>query len=280
VLDTNGVSKTAQLLTTSVARPVTYLRDALAGAFRRLERSRHELQLFLRDDDTDVVEDTLTILLDTCRRHRAAITLAAVPGKLTNEAAAFVRDRISADPELVEVHQHGWMHVNHEPDGKKCEFGPSRSFEQQLQDIAAGQARMQEMFGSTWFPGFTPPWNRCTEDTCRALEDLGFSALSTDAARRQTGECRLRQIPVTIDIYRWKGSPMLRPADEIIREMILQMEQRQTVGILLHHKIMDAAAFAFLDELLGEVCSYGVARFHTFRALATILEAQPAAEAR
>jgi hypothetical protein len=72
---------------------------------------------------------------------------------------------------------------------------------------------------------------------------------------------------------------MLRPAEEIVREMILQMEQRQTVGILLHHKIMDAAAFAFLDELLEEVCSYGLARFHTFRALTAAREAQPAAEA-
>ena len=254
---------------------MTLLRDELAGAFGRLGRGGQEAHFFLRDDDSDVVEETLTSLLDICRRHRAAINLAAIPGNLTNDGARFLRESVSAHPELVEVHQHGWMHVNHEPQGKKCEFGPARSFSEQRADIAAGKARMDEAFGSAWFPAFTPPWNRCTEETRRALEELGFSALSTDGCVRHTPDYRFHQIPVTLDVFRWKGNRTLRPAGEIVGELILQMERRQTVGILLHHKVMDSAAFHFLDWLLAEIRRYPLARFQTFHRMTAALGAAP-----
>ena len=63
--------------------------------------------------------------------------------------------------------------------------------------IAAGQARMDEAFGNRWFPAFTPPWNRCTEETRRALEELGFSVLSTDGYVRRTPDYERR------DTGRW-----------------------------------------------------------------------------
>ncbi len=254
---------------------MTSLHDELSGAFQRLERDGQEAHFFLRDDDSDVVEDTLSSLLDICRRHQAAISLAAIPGNLTNGGARFLRERMSAHPELVEVHQHGWMHLNHEPQGKKCEFGPSRSFEQQRADIAAGKARMDEAFGSRWFPAFTPPWNRCTEETRCALEELGFAVLSTDHYVRRTPDYGFHQIPVTLDVYRWKGNTTLRPAAEIVRELILQMERRQTVGLLLHHKVMNATAFDFLDWLLAEIRRYPLARFQTFQKMTAALEARP-----
>src|SRR5215813_8353881 len=95
------------------------LEGGIADAFRRLEDAGQEARFFLRDDDTDVVETTLTTLLDICRDQQTAINLAVIPGKLTDDCAAFVRERLAADPELVEVHQHGWVHVNHELQGRK-----------------------------------------------------------------------------------------------------------------------------------------------------------------
>ena len=74
----------------------TLLRDELAGAFQRLGRDGQEAHFFLRDDDSDVVEDSLRSLLDICRRHRAAINLAAIPGSLTNDGARFLREQVSS----------------------------------------------------------------------------------------------------------------------------------------------------------------------------------------
>ena len=76
------------------------------------------------------------------------------------------------------LNQHGWRHVNHERAGRKCEFGASRGYEQQLEDIANGRRRMNEAFGDGWSPVFTPPWSRRAEETFRALDQLGFAALS------------------------------------------------------------------------------------------------------
>ena len=52
----------------------------------------------------------------------------------------------------VAVHQHGFAHENHEPQGRKCEFGPSRSRVAQRRDIAAGAS----CCGSGW----TGWWSR------------------------------------------------------------------------------------------------------------------------
>lgn len=239
--------------------------SVIAQAFEGLRGHNLEADFFLRDDDIDCVEDTLQTLLNVCRRRQTPVSLAVIPGGLTREAAAFLGERVSADPGLIELHQHGWKHVSHEAQGRKCEFGPSRSFEEQLADIAEGKARLDEAFGAHWFPAFTPPWNRSTEDTFRAVERLGFEVLSTD--RRRPAAFGFHQEPVTLDLYRWKGHPAMRPAGEIAAELATQIEGRQTIGILLHHKVMDAAAFDFLDFLLGEIRRYPLARFHTLRTL-------------
>lgn len=234
-----------------------------------------EPQFFLRDDDIDVVEDSLVTLLGICQKHLVPVNLAVIPGGLTNYAAAFLREQLSKRPCCIELHQHGWKHVNHEPIGKKCEFGPSRSADEQFTDIAEGKARMDEAFGEAWMPAFTPPWNRCTDDTCRALERLDFSVLSTDRQLQATNY-RFQQVPVTLDLYRWKGKPELRPAEEIIRSLLEQIKRGQTVGILLHHKVMNDEAFSFLDSLLETIGRLPRVKFHTFRSVASAL-AQPTA---
>ncbi len=220
---------------------------------------------FLRDDDIDVVEDSLARLLEVCRRQQAPVSLAVIPGGLTAEASAFLREQMARNPGMIELHQHGWKHLNHESQGRKCEFGASRPAGEQYADIAAGKARMDEAFGEAWFPAFTPPWNRCTGDTCRAIERLGFHVFSAD---HRVAGYRFRQAPVTLDLYRWKGNPALRPESEIASELAAQVEAGHPVGLLLHHKVMDAAAFEYLETLLTEIRRDPLARFHTLRTAA------------
>jgi hypothetical protein len=38
----------------------------------------------------------------------------------------------------------------------------------------------------------------------------------------------------------------------------------ETVGILLHHKVMDGTAFSFLDFLLAQLCRYPNVKCQTF----------------
>ena len=59
----------------------------------------------------------------------------------------------------------------------------------------------------------------------------------------------------------------MKSPESIFTELAQQMNELDTVGILLHHKVMDAAAFAFLAELIETLSSCSSVRFHTFQSL-------------
>src|SRR5687768_17554106 len=126
---------------------MNWISDSLAQVLNSTLERQSRVDLFLRDDDVDTAERNLERLLDICLRQQVAITLALIPGSLTDDATAFLRRRLASEPELVELHQHGWKHTNHEPDGRKCEFGENRTLKQQFADIRAGKARMGDAFG-------------------------------------------------------------------------------------------------------------------------------------
>src|SRR5262245_23769856 len=156
----------------------------LKSSLARRQQQAAPLRLFFRDDDVDEDEATLRRLLGFFLERETPINLGVIPGRLTAACAELLAQSASVAPALLELNQHGWLHLNYEREGRKCEFGPSRTYAEQLADIARGQARMTEAFGPNWFPVFIPPWNRCTEETHRALDQLGFRALS--AKRRDS----------------------------------------------------------------------------------------------
>jgi peptidoglycan/xylan/chitin deacetylase (PgdA/CDA1 family) len=170
-------------------------------------------------------------------------------------------------PALFELNQHGWLHLNHEREGRKCEFGVSRTYAEQLADVARGQARMTEAFGTNWFPVFIPPWNRCTEETLRAVDHLGFRALSAKRGDSAVTGYRFAEISITLDLYRWKGGARLKSPEDVVDELITQTSGQQTIGVSLHHKVMDEHAFSFLDSLLDTLAADLSVRFHTFQSL-------------
>lgn len=224
-------------------------------------------RLFFRDDDVDEDEASLHRLLDLFLSAKTPISLGVIPGRLTDAAIASLTERQRQHPGLIELNQHGWQHTNHERTGKKCEFGPSRSLAEQLADIAAGRARMNAAFSTAWFPAFIPPWNRCTATTAQVLDQLGFRVLSRDAGQAAFAGARFGELPVTLDLYQWRGGAALRPLDELQRDFIKQIEQADTIGVLLHHKVMNDEAFALLQELLHLFQQASCVECYTFQGL-------------
>lgn len=250
--------------------PLATLHHALA----QIEAQPRTINLFFRDDDVDEDEDSLHRLLEVFLHHDVPINLAVIPGLLSDSAIDLLRGLWSDLPERFDLNQHGWRHINHEREGRKCEFGPSRNFEEQLADIKRGKQVLEAAFGDGFSPVFVPPWNRCTADTLRALDHLGFQALSQIRNPQSaihnpqsiTGHS-FRELPVTLDLYNWKGGVRMKKAPELIDELVLQLLNLDTVGVMLHHKVMDDAAFYLLASLLGELRNSRVIRFHTFRSM-------------
>jgi hypothetical protein len=245
--------------------------SSLARLKSELALRQQPLCVFFRDDDVDEDEVALRRLLELFRRWNMPINLGVIPGRLTAAGAELLAQSVSAAPALIELNQHGWLHHNHEREGRKCEFGPSRTYAEQLADIAQGQARMTEAFGPHWSPVFIPPWNRCVEDTYRALDQLGFRALSAKRGSSVVAGYRFKEISITLDLFNWQGGANLKPAEEIVDELIIQSARQQTIGVMLHHKVMDEQAFAFLESLLDALTSHPTIRFHTFRSLLQLI---------
>ena len=59
----------------------------------------------------------------------------------------------------------------------------------------------------------------------------------------------------------------MKSAHDIVRDLMVQLDRLPFVGLLLHHKVMTAEAFSFLDQILCELLQRAVVQFHTFRTL-------------
>jgi hypothetical protein len=235
-----------------------------------LAQQNTPVRIFFRNDDVDNDEALLRRLLQLFVERNTPINLGVIPGLLTDECAELLAESVGAAPALLVLNQHGWRHQNHEREGRKCEFGASRAYGEQLADIMQGQARMTEAFGPNWSPVFIPPWNRCTEETRRAIDHLGFRALSAKQGSSVVTGYQFEEISITLDIYRWSGGARMKSPEEVIGELIAQLSRQQTIGVVLHHKVMDEQAFYFLGSLLDTLAAHpfaGAVSFHTFQSL-------------
>ena len=244
----------------------------LKAVLEQRQQQARRLTLFFRDDDVDEDEASLRKLLKLFLCNKTPVNLGVIPGRLTNGAIDLLSDYAGTNPGLLELNQHGWQHLNHECEGRKSEFGPSRTFDVQLADIALGQMKMTAAFRPHWFPVFIPPWNRCTAATGQALDQLGFRVLSRDRSQPPIMGSRFREIPITLDLYRWSGSPRLRSVEELVNELIEQIAKEDRIGLMLHHKIMNEEAFSLVDFLLQTFNRYLIVQCHTFQSLLMMAE--------
>jgi hypothetical protein len=212
----------------------------LAPVAEALDAAPGPVPVFFRDDDAGWRDDRLLTLLDRFSAFGLPLDVAVIPSALRPRLA---RELVARG---VPVHQHGLAHVNHETEGRKHEFGPCRSREDQRRDIEAGRRRLAESLGPVVQPIFTPPWNRCTRDTALCLAELGFQVLSRESRAEPFGVPDLRELPVTLDFVR------LAP-DELARRFATA---RPPIGVMFHHAEMDDGEMERADELLALLASH------------------------
>lgn len=226
-------------------RPDHATADWLRPVEDALDAAAAPLPFFFRDDDVGWGHPRLISLLDLFSAHGLPIDLAVIPCELDRGMAADLVTR-----PRVGLHQHGLAHVNHESEGRKCEFGPSRDAAAQRRDIEAGRARLADLLGAFVDPIFTPPWNRCTADTGRCLAELGFVALSREGRAEPLRTPGLHELPVTVDWVADWTADRLAPGD-LGRRLGDAIASGQRVGLMFHHAIMDAADMRRAAELLA-----------------------------
>ena len=214
-----------------------------------LDESNTPVDFFFRDDDVGWTNDQFCALLVCFRRNSVPIDIAAIPDALTAEFAGEIRAAHDEAPALLGIHQHGFSHTNHQVLGRKCEFGDSRTREEQYFDIQLGKMKLEGLFGFALDPIFTPPWNRCTEVTGKCLTELGFRVLSRDATAPSLGLSDLKELPISIDWFAKRNGERL--SFQSLGMLIANtVKQTRPVGIMLHHELMSAEERNILVDLL------------------------------
>jgi peptidoglycan/xylan/chitin deacetylase (PgdA/CDA1 family) len=216
-----------------------------------LEARDSPVTLFFRDDDAGWRTDRLRALLDLFAEFALPVDLAVIPAATDATLAEELADR------PVGLHQHGFAHLNHEPNGRTFEFGPSRDAEAQREDIEAGARRLEKLLGDRVDPIFTPPWNRCTADTGRCLLALGFQALSREHRAEPLNLPGLNELPIHVD---WCKPDR---ADRLARAL----RGGGPVGVMFHHAGMDAAERARVGDLLALLAEHPRVRAQSMAAL-------------
>jgi predicted deacetylase len=233
--------------------------------------------VFVRDDDAGWEDGRLLALLDVTQRAGVAIDLAAIPAAIGAELAAELRSRIDGAPALVAVHQHGLAHANHEAEGRKSEFGTTRTAAAQRQDLELGRALLADWLGARVQPWFTPPWNRCSAATASLLAAAGFQALSRDRGAKPV-QAELPELPVDVDWSRhWREGGPTAVAGALALALRARAADGAPLGLMLHHGVMAREELECLAALLAAVARHPRLRWLAMRELLPSLAPREAA---
>jgi hypothetical protein len=106
--------------------------------------------------------------------------------------------------------------------------------------------------GDVFVPAFTPPWNRCDEETLTALQGLGYMALSRSLGVQPPAPASLPEYPVSVDLHTRKEQDAEAGWQNLLEELRENLANG-FCGVMLHHQRMNYAAFVFLDLLLDKL---------------------------
>ncbi len=224
------------------------LRACVDKAARAVEKPGRKA-VFFRADDIAVPSENFSRLISLFIKYRAPLALATIPARLTNDRWEQAMTLASADPSLWCWHQHGWRHENHSREGKKFEFGQERPYAEMERDIATGMNRLREIMGDMFFPAFTPPWNRCGRKALEILQRLGFKAVSRSEGRKTPAPGGLPEWNVNVDLHTRREKDPREGWNNLFAELETGLG-RELCGVMIHHQLMNEAAFSFLERFL------------------------------
>jgi hypothetical protein len=208
-----------------------------------------ECRFFFRADDVGAPGNRFRELLAVFQKYQTPLCLAVVPAWLTAQRWRVLKALGKKTPGLWCWHQHGWRHVNHEPRGKKQEFGAVRENRAIRNDVLRGRRRLEAIMGEDFYPVFTPPWNRCDERTITALKEFGYYGISRNPGAMPLTPASLTDFSIHVDLHTRKGKKAFKEWDTFFFEMKAAVSSGWC-GMMIHHQRMNDTAFIFMDRLL------------------------------
>lgn len=236
-------------------------RDGLVRHLDWFAERGARVPVWWRDDDAVEPTPALDRLIALANAHGCEVALAVIPAAAT----AALAERIAAE-RFVAVLQHGYRHHNHQDPArgeKAAEFGRARDPEAALAEIAAGRARLAELFEDRFVPVMVPPWNRIASAIGGRLGEAGLAGVSTFTQFHPRDRA---QVQTHVDMIKWKKDRRFIGWTQAALRFDYQLARRRTnpgepLGLLSHHLAQDAASFDFLDRTLEILKAHPGVRF-------------------
>jgi hypothetical protein len=214
--------------------------------------------LWWRDDDAVAPTARLGRLLSIA--SGVPVSLAVIPAGAEPELAQWLAHYPRSAPNAyVAVLQHGWRHLNHANARKKSEFPGERPRSEMASELAAGRARLSDLFGTRAQPVLVPPWNRFDDSLFGLLARCGLTGISRARARSAASRALgIIEANIHVDLVDWKGSRGFVGEDAALGGLVEHLRARrlravcadEPTGILTHHLLQDEETDAFLDRLI------------------------------
>lgn len=205
--------------------------------------------VWFRADDVGIPGRQSAEMFAVFRRHSVPLAPAVVPIWLNESRWDILRDQAGEPTHLWHWHQHGYRHTNHEKDGRKYEFGPSRNAFIHQVEITRGRRKLTCIMGEALLPAFTPPWNRMCDDALTSLPQCGITAVSRYVKAKEPCPSGVKDVPVRIDLHTRKDMDSSRDQSALLQEITAGLSEG-VCGFMLHHQRMNRRALTFLDTLL------------------------------
>ena len=223
--------------------------------------------IFFRADDVAVPGRQFLRLMDLFSAYGVPLSLAVVPAALTRQRWQYLNGFEKKNPSRWCWHQHGWRHVNHETEGKKQEFGSGRAISEIKRDLVRGKERLEMLMGDHFYPVFTPPWNRCSSATLKLAKELGYAAVSRSRGGKAPSPGGLPDYFVNVDLHTRKEKHPAAAWEKLFAELQQGIASNHC-GIMIHHRMMNGAAFDFIEILIKTLVENPVLQPVHFRDLA------------
>lgn len=207
--------------------------------------------IFIRDDDVWVDDAVFLELFEWLKKYNVPVVYGVIPMRLKDRMAQTLRKRKKNHPELLDIVQHGYAHQNYAIDGEgKYEFGASRTYEQQYEDIANGMQIMRRCFGSELTPGFIPPFHAEDKNTMKAVQALGIPLFSARKSVFLPGK-KFIDLPakVWLNGYARNGSPRALDFKSLMGKVSGAFVPGELTGMVYrHHAIRTLSEMKAMKE--------------------------------
>lgn len=229
------------------------MKESIASSEMFEALSRLDDAFVIRVDDVGMSDEERHGFLGEIADIGHSVNAAVVPIHAVR-AADWLTPLLRKHSGRIEIHQHGWSHINHEPVGRKAEFGSARPHSVNAADIARGKALLHEVFGPAFVPVFCPPWNRVNDallSICGALEFSGVSAFG-----RLVVAPPMSDVSVNIDVTKALrmsasvGNGLVQCVGEVL-------SSSRAPKLMIHPNVLTSDETATLLRFLAEAAAHG-----------------------